>query len=73
MDFTESKSDRLDPSRSTTQVINDSFEKDLSEYFGITEEDTQENTDVSVTPELIKKLVYNPGGILPYFPPNKDK
>ena len=73
MDFTELKSDRLDPSRTTTEIINDSFEKDLSEYFGITEEDTQENTDVSVSPELIKKLVYNPGGILPYFPPNKDK
>ncbi len=28
-------------------------------------------SDLGVTPELVKKLVYNPIGILPYFPPNK--
>ena len=73
MDFTELRSDRLDPDRSTGSVINEDFEKDLTEYFGITEDDTDKDSDVSVSPELIKKLVYNPGGILPYFPPDKDE
>jgi hypothetical protein len=28
-------------------------------------------SDIDVSPDLVKKLVYNPIGILPYFPPNK--
>jgi hypothetical protein len=73
LNVTDLKSDRLDPSRTVNSDIKEKLDKDISEYFGISEEEPQDVSDITVTPELIKKLVYNLGGILPYFPPNKDK
>ena len=67
------KSDRLVPSRKDNSVMKENLDENLSESFGLTEDETEEVSDITATPELIKKLVYNPGGILPYFPHNKDK
>ncbi len=45
----------------------------MSEFFGIAHEDSLSTSNVqfAVAPELVKKYVYNPVGILPYFPPNR--
>jgi len=47
---------------------------DLAEQFGVPAGDSliAENTSpVTVDPDMIKKYVYNPVGILPYFAPNR--
>jgi hypothetical protein len=44
---------------------------ELAENFSIEEDTSTENTAIETNPDLVKKLVYNPRGILPYFPPNK--
>lgn len=45
----------------------------LTENFGIAQSDSIStgNVQLAVGPEMIKKYVYNPLGILPYFPPNR--
>lgn len=45
----------------------------MNENFGIAGEDSISTGSVqlAVGPEMIKKYVYNPLGILPYFPPNR--
>lgn len=45
----------------------------ISEHYGIAGGDTMitAGSQISVAPEMIKRYVYNPVGILPYFPPNK--
>ncbi len=45
--------------------------EELAENFAIVDEPETENKEIETNPELVKKLVYNPIGILPYFPPNK--
>lgn len=47
--------------------------ENLSVNFGVLESDSliTENVQFAVAPEMIKKYVYNPVGILPYFAPNK--
>ena len=65
-------SDLLDDSRfKISSNINSS--ENLTEKFGVTESDTVKggNLQIAVGPEMIKKYVYNPVGILPYFAPNK--
>lgn len=46
------------------------IDTELAEVFGESGEATQ-TSSVDASTEIINKLVYNPGGILPYFPPNK--
>lgn len=50
------------------------FEKldnSIADELGLNKGDTISETDIEVPPELVKKLAFNPNGILPYFPPNK--
>jgi hypothetical protein len=45
-----------------------------AELFGSPDSDsvvTENTSQVTADPQMIKKYVYNPVGILPYFPPNK--
>lgn len=72
MNVNDAKTDKLDPSRVFNNKISEKPETELAEYFGVSEDNTSDVPNISVTPEMIKELVYNPGGILPYFPPNKD-
>ena len=54
--------------------IKDVFENELAQKFLYDEKDTNLATvsvDLSVNPEMIKKYVHNPLGILPYFPPDR--
>lgn len=45
----------------------------LAEYFGYSREESpsKSNFQLAVGPEMVKKYVHNPLGILPYFPPNR--
>lgn len=45
----------------------------IAEQYGMAGGDTMISggSQISVAPEMIKRYVYNPVGILPYFPPNK--
>ncbi|MCC6867007.1 MAG: L,D-transpeptidase family protein [Ignavibacteria bacterium] len=65
------QNDRLEENKFISSNITESanYEKE----FGITKEDTlsSSSSSVAVEPEMIKKYVYNPVGILPYFPPNR--
>lgn len=47
--------------------------ENLSENFGVSDEDSlpKGNFQIAVGPEMVKKYVHNPLGILPYFPPNR--
>lgn len=47
--------------------------ENLSDQFGVSTDDSVStgNVQLAVEPEMIKKYVYNPVGILPYFAPNK--
>ncbi|NOS85603.1 MAG: hypothetical protein HOP31_10720, partial [Ignavibacteria bacterium] len=55
---------------STSQVLEPGL---VTENFGVTENDSISTGTVqlAVRPEMIKKYVHNPLGILPYFPPNR--
>ncbi|NOS86846.1 MAG: L,D-transpeptidase [Ignavibacteria bacterium] len=68
----ETGSDMLDDSKfnSTSQVLEPGL---VTENFGVTENDSISTGTVqlAVGPEMIKKYVHNPLGILPYFPPNR--
>lgn len=45
----------------------------ITKNFGVTQSDsvTTSNVQLAVGPEMVKKYVYNPLGVLPYFPPNR--
>lgn len=47
--------------------------ENLAENFGVTGEDDvpKGNFQLAVGPEMIKRYVYNPLGVLPYFPPDR--
>lgn len=68
----ETGSDMLDDSKfnSATQVLEPGL---VTENFGVSENDSISTGTVqlAVGPEMIKKYVHNPLGILPYFPPNR--
>jgi hypothetical protein len=54
--------------------VKEALEDDLAQKFLSGEKDTSlasGSGDLSVDPEMIKKYVHNPIGILPYFPPNR--
>ena len=46
------------------------IDSELALAFGESNENVR-TSSVAASDETVKKLVYNPGGILPYFPPNK--
>jgi hypothetical protein len=48
----------------------ETLDSTIAQEFGL-DSGTSSTSDIEVSPELVKKLVYNPIGILPYFPPNK--
>ncbi len=54
-------------------AIKDSVELPFAESFDRNSEDSLSNTNTGlpVSPEMVKKYVYNPVGVLPYFPPNR--
>jgi hypothetical protein len=56
---------------SDSKPVTDKMNEDLAENFEIQNEPEEESSAIDSNPELVKKLVYNPVGILPYFPPNK--
>ena len=68
----ETGSDLLDDSKfnSAAQIIESGS---MAENFGVSENDSISTGSVqlAVGPEMIKKYVHNPLGILPYFPPNR--
>jgi hypothetical protein len=68
----ESRTDKLNQSVYAYNEIKEQSVNNIEEYFGLSGEDTEISSETNVSPELVKKLVYNPGGILPYFPPDKD-
>lgn len=72
--YPDFKNDKLvDPTVSEIK-LKDLNEDGLAGTFQFENSDTISNSDLpGVTSDLVKKLVYNPGGILPYFPPDKDK
>ena len=70
----EELTDRLDNKESEEENIKELSESEFTDLFEISGEAGSQptaNTDVSVSPEMVKKYVYNPIGILPYFPPDK--
>lgn len=72
-DLLDSRFAELKRAAGVREVMNEN----LASEFNIPPADTAETknegslTDLGVNDEMIKKLVYNPIGILPYFPPNK--
>ena len=72
-DFLDSRFDKLKRAGGIRETISEN----LAAEFNIPAADSAETktednlTDLGVNPEMVKRLVYNPIGILPYFPPNK--
>lgn len=68
----DTKSDQLDDSKfySASPIEEPGS---MAENFGVSENDSVSTGSVqlAVGPEMIKKYVHNPLGILPYFPPNR--
>jgi hypothetical protein len=62
-------SDKLDDSRFVKK--NDVKEHLFADNMEINDSNQTAANDIEVSSETIKKYVYNPIGILPYFPPNK--
>lgn len=65
----EMKNDILE-SRNGDVVPLDKLDSTIAREFDLDSSITGAS-DIDISPELVKKLVYNPLGILPYFPPNK--
>ncbi len=65
-------SDRLDDTHFSSAGNLTEFDMQ-KENFGINKRDSviTSNVELAVAPELIKKYVYNPLGVLPYFPPDR--
>ncbi|MCC7158365.1 MAG: L,D-transpeptidase [Ignavibacteria bacterium] len=75
--FAVAKIDPLFDKLTNSEIAGNSNVSDLSnnmsDFFGIAGEDSLSSVNVqfAVAPELVKKYVYNPVGVLPYFPPNR--
>jgi hypothetical protein len=56
----------------SSDEIGDLSGTELADNFEInTLDSVSSSTNLSVTPDMVKKYVYNPLGVLPYFPPNR--
>lgn len=51
--------------------VKENLDPEVAARFEFEEEDTLASGDIDVGSDLVKKYVYNPIGILPYFPPNR--
>lgn len=72
--YPDFKSDKLVDPPVSEKKLKDLNEDGLAGTFQFEESDSVSKSDLpGVTSDLVKKLVYNPGGILPYFPPDKEK
>ncbi len=49
----------------------DKLDSTIAKELGLETDSNYTASDIDSSPELVHKLVYNPIGILPYFPPNK--
>ncbi|MGH2574899.1 MAG: L,D-transpeptidase [Ignavibacteria bacterium] len=70
LNYAESKEDKLDLKIELPPVLK-TLEGEISGNFEFDDDVTVQQTDVEVSSELVNKLVYNPIGILPYFPPDR--
>jgi hypothetical protein len=71
---TEPKSDRLSEQLPQVSKLKTIEEAGLTDNFQFEDSESQNSSTLpDVGSDLVKKLVYNPGGILPYFPPDKEK
>lgn len=71
----DSGPDRLTGKFISTESIKELAETGFASGFEFTGSDSTEvsggNLELAVNPEMVKKYVHNPIGILPYFPPNR--
>ena len=66
----EMKNDNLSV-KQPDKIQSDPLDSTLANELGLKNTNNNVSSDIDVSPELVKKLAYNPIGILPYFPPNK--
>ena len=71
-DLLDSKFDDMKRAGGIRETINESLASELNiPAADLPEKKEGTLSDLGVTEAMVKKLVYNPIGILPYFPPNK--
>ena len=71
LNIPEMKNDILSESSRNTEIA-DKLDTAIARELGLdTDTASYSSPDIDSSPELVHKLVYNPIGILPYFPPNK--
>ncbi len=66
----EMKNDVLGAGHENFESI-DKLDSSIAKELGLDADNSYVASDIDSSPELVHKLVYNPIGILPYFPPNK--
>jgi hypothetical protein len=70
LNIPEMKNDILGAGEQNNEIA-DKLDTAIANELGLANDITVSTSDVDSSPELVHKLVYNPIGILPYFPPNK--
>lgn len=70
LNIPEMKNDILGAGYQNTEIA-DKLDTEIARELGLDADTSYISSDIDSSPELVHKLVYNPIGILPYFPPNK--